>query len=455
MKLALIGGGGIRGPLFVESLLGRQKRSGRELITELCLHDVQPRRLDVIGPFAKRLAEEAGSPLRITTTTDLVAALDGASHVVTTIRAGFEQGRIHDEKVSLACGCIGQETVGPGGFAMAIRAIPEVLHIAQTAARVAPGAWIINFTNPAGLLAQAMQDFGFRNSIGICDSSDTIARDTAFHFGVDHPRVTQRVFGLNHCSFTYEAAVDSADRLGEMLANDDYMDAFMGIYEKSMLREFGLLPNEYLYYYFYPEAAYEAMRAETQTRGEQILALNTRFFSGAWDDDHLRDIDEIRRLHDELLGERSRTYMQYAWEETAAGERPKVKTDHGGEGYAGVALDFIEARSSDAPRRIVLNYLNGDAIPFFSAHDTAELTYEVSRDAIKPLGPSSVPPRVEELLRTVKYYENLTSLCARFPTRKAALWALESNPLVHHAHKAERLLDGFIKSHGGVFERFA
>lgn len=455
MKLAIIGGGGIRSPLFIESLVGRQQRSGRGLITELWLHDIRPERFDAIGAMGRHIIESAGSPLVLRTTDNLDAALDGASHVVTTIRAGFEEGRVIDERVPLAAGCIGQETVGPGGFAMAVRSIPAILHIAERAAVRAPEAWVINFTNPAGLLAQAMQDFGLRKCVGICDSADTVARDVAVFFGVETSRVRQRIFGLNHCSFTDQACVDGVDRLDEMLADDAYMNAFMGIYDKSLLRSLRLLPNEYLYYYFYPEQALAALLAEPKTRGEQVLELNTRFFADVRKPEYAGDGAAMLRLHGDCLGARSRSYMQYAWDNTEAGHRPKEKVEHGSEGYAGVALDFIEALSSPTPRRVVLNYLNGGAIPFFSAHDTAELMYDVSRDGIVPVAPGPIPDRVAALLKSVKYFENMASLSVRFPSRKSALWALESNPLVGDPAKAAAILDGFINAHGESFARFA
>src|SRR5919109_3359385 len=151
MKLTLIGGGGVRAPLFVAAALRRAERVGLE---ELCLMDVDAEKLAIFGGLCRAVALRAGSRVRITITTDPRAALEGAKHVVTTIRVGFEQGRVLDERIALKHGVLGQETTGPGGFAMALRSIPALLGYAALAEEVSPGAWLYNFTNPAGLVTQ-------------------------------------------------------------------------------------------------------------------------------------------------------------------------------------------------------------------------------------------------------------------------------------------------------------
>ncbi|MCB9475455.1 MAG: 6-phospho-beta-glucosidase [Deltaproteobacteria bacterium] len=458
MKLVLVGGGGIRTPLFIDSLLGRMKRwQSAETIDALTLHDVQESRLRVMDVMGRHILEKAGSSIALSTTTNLEEALEGADFVVTTLRAGMEQGRIIDEKVPLAQGCIGQETVGAGGYAMAMRSIPAVLEVARTMRRVAPKAWIINFTNPASLVTQALVDAGFDNAVGICDSADSIARDAGAHLGFAKHDVKLKVFGLNHCSFTREAMAGGEDILPKLLADDRFLDHQMALYDKSLLREIGVLPNEYLYYYFYPEKAYEGMAEEAHTRGEQVLALNTGFFKDAFDGDQVKPAAELLRLHHALVYKRNATYMDYAWKETAEGERPPEKVETGGEGYAGVALDFIEARLGAEAVPIVLNYRNMGAIPFFAAHEVAELTYMVGPDTFEavPVPPEAIHPKVEKLLRQVRYYETLAAASSRYRSRRAATWALQSNPLVASPDKASAILDGFAQGHGGVLAEMA
>lgn len=453
MKLVLMGGGGIRAPLFVESLLKRQSAGGP--ITHLTLQDVQPKRLEVVLPMAIKLRDDAGSPLKIDATTGLDEALDGADYVVTTIRAGFEQGRILDEKIPLEIGCVGQETVGPGGFAMAMRSIPAILDAAERLAKRSPHVWIINFTNPSGIVTQALHDAGFAQSVGICDSADTVARDAAAIFGVPLRSVELRVFGLNHCSFACDLRIGGENVIPRMLADDDFLERFLGLYDKTLLRDIGALPNEYLYYYFYPDKALAAMKEETQTRGEKVAAMNERFFFGAFRNGRLAEPAELFRLHQHVLHERHETYMDYAWKETAEGHRPDEKISGDGEGYAGIALNFIQARASAKPSLIVLNYKNQGALPFFSYNDVAELSYFVDASGIAPAKIEPVHPAVRKLLAEVKAYENLACAAARTRSRSLACKALEINPLVGSAEKAEKLVFRFGAAHGGLLREIA
>jgi 6-phospho-beta-glucosidase len=450
VKLALMGGGGVRAPLFVESLLKRQTTGGP--ITDLVLQDVQANRLEVILPMVLKLRSDAGSPLRIEATTDLDAALEGADFLVTTIRAGFEEGRILDEKIPREVGCIGQETVGPGGYAMAMRSIPAILDAAQRLQKKSPKAWLINFTNPAGIVTQALHDAGFDRSVGICDSANTIARDAAAVFNVPLRSVKLKVFGLNHCSFAYDVSVGVEGMMTRLLADDHYLERFLGLYEKKLLREISALPNEYLYYYFYADKAYEAMSREAQTRGEHVAEMNRRFFTEAFKDGKVASPEALFRLHEKILSERHASYMQYAWEETAEGHRPDEKINTDGEGYAGIALDFIEARNGSEPRAIALNYKSQGAIPFFSYNDIAEITFCVNKDKIAPMRPPTIHPIIKKLLVEVKMYENLACLSARAKNKAAALTALETNPLVRSREKAEKLLFRFAGAHGGALK---
>src|SRR5919206_1087588 len=214
MKLALIGGGGVRSPLFVASALRRAERVNLE---ELCLMDVDAEKLAIFGALCQEVARRAESDVRITTTTDPRAALEGAGHVVTTIRAGGEHGRVLDERIALKHGVLGQETTGPGGFAMALRSIPAILQYAELLERVSPGAWMFSFTNPAGLVTQALRDAGFTRTVGICDGANVGHHAVASWLGVDHRRLRAEVFGLNHLSWTRRVLLGGQDLLAPLL----------------------------------------------------------------------------------------------------------------------------------------------------------------------------------------------------------------------------------------------
>lgn len=197
-KLALVGGGGVRGPLFVESASRRADVLG---LQEIVLFDVDPDKLRLLGGVATHLAREH-SNLRVVTTADPREALEGADFVVTTIRVGGDAGRVADERIALRHGVLGQETTGPGGFAMAMRTVPAALRYAELLAEVSPHAWLFNFTNPAGLVTQALQDAGHRRSVGICDSANLAQRAVAAYRGMDPDDLRPEVFGLNHLSWT-------------------------------------------------------------------------------------------------------------------------------------------------------------------------------------------------------------------------------------------------------------
>ncbi|MBZ0271157.1 6-phospho-beta-glucosidase [bacterium] len=452
MHLAIVGGGGIRTPLFVESVLARQKKT--RVIDRVTLHDIQPRRLSIIEPMARGLIERSGVPLTLSVTTDLDEALAGADIVVTTVRAGFERGRILDERIALDEGCIGQETVGAGGFAMALRSIPVVLDVARRLFDANPGAWLLNFTNPAGIVTQALHDAGYERAIGICDSANALARDAAAYLGASPRDVRLSVFGLNHLSLAWKAEIGGEDVVPRLIEDDAFLGRFLALYEPGRLRGLGALPNEYLYYYLYADAAYAHLKREEKTRGEKVLAMNERFFGGAFDGANVRSFDELTELHRAVLRSRHETYMDYAWKETAQKARPEEKLHVTGEGYAGVALDFIDALAADAPARIVLNYRNGGAIPFFAHSDVAELSYDVFDGTLTPApAPRGMDAGFAKLLTRVKAYENLTCLCARTGDRDLAADVLSLNPLVPSRAVAARLVERFTREHEGFLTR--
>src|SRR4030042_1749240 len=269
MKLTVIGGCGLRAPLLVNSALRRQTQNG---LTELWLMDIDESRLHLIGGLCQQLTSLVESPVRIFCTQDARAALDGADYIVTTIRVGGEYGRVLDEKIALRQGVLGQETTGAGGFAMAMRSIPTLLEYAALAEKYAPQAWLFNFTNPAGLVTQAMRKRGFVRSVGICDSANLAQNDAARWFGIPPAQVQGEVFGLNHLSWAHKLWVDGRDVLPELLANPSFCaGSSLRIFDNALLKLMGLYLNEYLYYYYYAEQAFNQIHQEQKTRGEEIL----------------------------------------------------------------------------------------------------------------------------------------------------------------------------------------
>ncbi|MCF1742819.1 family 4 glycosyl hydrolase [Paradevosia shaoguanensis] len=447
MKLALIGGGGLRAPLFVESALRRGDRIG---LTEICLMDIQPDQLALIGALSNELSRRAGGKVAITTTTDIEAAFDGADYAVTTVRPGGIEGRITDERIALGAGVLGQETTGAGGFAMALRSIPTILDYARILQRLSPKAWLFNFTNPAGLVTQALRNAGFERTIGICDSANGAQTAIAKWLKVSERAVDAEVFGLNHLSFTRRATVNGCDMLPDALADDAFLaTTAQRVFAPHVVRRHGLWLNEYLYYFYYAEEAVAAISAGP-TRGEEIRALNGKLIP------QLRSIDVVAepgRALDVYFAyerERSATYMHYA-NHTDGEDAPLVSTaaddDHDGEGYAGVALNLIEALSGGEPLRTGLNVPNRGAIAGLHDDDVVEVSCVVDANGVTPLPIGAMPEAQAYLVNSVKHYERLTVQAIAERRRDIAVEALVAHPLVLSYSRAEPLVDKFLAVH--------
>jgi alpha-galactosidase/6-phospho-beta-glucosidase family protein len=453
MKLVIVGGGGIRTPMLVDLIMQREMlRIGQKLIDRVTLMDVQPERLAVVLALANYLRDVNGSELAFEATTDLNAALEDADFIVTTIRPGFEQGRIYDEKVAIENGCIGQETTGPGGFAMAMRSIPEVLKVAEIAAKQAPKSWLLNFTNPSGIVTQALYDAGYTRVVGICDSADSLHGRVASTIEEPHSELKSQVFGLNHCSATLKMTLRGEDVTSRLMSDDRILSRHLAIFDHKDILGLGGLPNEYLYYYLYPKKALAQLQGKKSMRAEKIKVLNDKFFARAVKPEFRKDPGALLAFHQRTILARHSSYMDYAWKDTDHKSRPIQDEELGGEGYAGVALDFMEAVNETKPVELAMNVPAGRPIAGLAAREVVETTCKINRKKIEPILPEQVPERLADLIRQMKTFENLTCMAARQKSRRLALWALEANPLVRFRSKAEKLLAGYTKAHGGVFE---
>ncbi len=456
MKMALIGGGGVRSPLFVASALRRAERAGLE---ELCLQDIDADKLAVFGALSREVARRAETDVRITTTTNAEEALDGAKHVVTTIRVGQEQGRVLDERIALKHGVLGQETTGPGGFAMALRSIPAILAYAEQLERLSPGAWLYNFTNPAGLVTQALRDAGFQRTIGICDGANVGHHAVADWVKVDARRLRAEVFGLNHLSWTRRVLLDGEDKLAPLLRDPAFLaGTMMKLFEPALVEQVGMWINEYLFYFYYAERAVESINADGKTRGEEIVELNGRLMNQLHATDLAHEPAVGLRLFHAYLNRRHATYMHYAQpdgpsmsaadqaqaEQLKAAEAPPASD---GEGYAGVALGIIEALETGMPLYTALNVPNEGAIEGMEPGDVVEVSCVADGDGVRPLHIGAMPPSQAELVQNVKLYERLTVEAIAKRSRAKAVQALMAHPLVLSYSRARPLVDEYLAAH--------
>jgi len=450
VKLTFIGGAGVRIPIFVEACIRRAARIG---LDELCLMDTDADKLALIGAISRRIVERAGNSFQVTLTTDPRRALTDAGFVVTTIRAGLDGGRVSDERIALAHGVLGQETTGPAGFAMALRNVPAILGYAKLLDEVSPGAWLFNFTNPAGLVVQALQRAGFERTVGICDSANTVHRGVAAWLGVPAATLAPEVFGLNHLSWTRAVRQDGVDRLAGLLGDPEFLaSTHLRMYEPDLLAQVAMAPNEYLYYFYYAERALAEILGEEKTRGEEVLSINRSMMARLGAMDVAADPDEAVRAYRAAMARREATYMHYAFADAptmeaadamaATGAAPEPP-DHG-EGYAGVALDLMEALGRGTAIRTAVNVPNNGAIAGMAADDVVEVSCVVDGSGVAPVAIGAIPEPQLLLMRSVKLYERLTVEAIAGKSRRLATEALMAHPLVLSYSRARALADEYL-----------
>src|SRR5215467_1856902 len=274
MKLTVLGGGGVRMPTFVRAVLA--SRPGA--FDEICLYEPDPIRRATTARLAVEVATVLGQPGVVTLTADVAEAFSGADYVFSAIRVGGDRGRVIDEQVALRRGLVGQETVGPGGCAMALRTIPVVLSYCDLLSRHAPAAVFINFTNPAGLITQAISLQGKVRAVGVCDTpSGTIAELTAFTGARNGSRIAARYGGLNHLGWISSFEVDGSELINDVLARFEELqqaDPHMAAFNADMVRRVGAVPTEYVYYYYDAQRYVDGVARAGASRGEDVLGLN-------------------------------------------------------------------------------------------------------------------------------------------------------------------------------------
>jgi 6-phospho-beta-glucosidase len=448
MKMALIGGGGVRAPEFVRGALAFAADMD---LHELWLMDNDETRLQIMGPLCEEVMRQSNRSLHLHYTKDLTAALQDAGMIVTTMRVGQEQGRILDERIALKHGVLGQETTGAGGFSMAMRSVPALIEVAAAAEQLAPKAWIFNFTNPAGLVAQALHDAGYRRVVGICDSANLAQHETANYLKLPKHDVKTEVFGLNHLSWTRSVRVKGRDVLPELLADERFIQAtHLRFFGPEVVQQQGMFLNEYLYYFYYRDLALERIQDEELTRGEEIAMLNKQLFND------LNDASpaEAVTIHAQYNARRSASYMAYAEQDETLREQRQNPTAESiipqqteVDGYAGVALRTALALSQDRPLRIGLNVPNKGCINGMRDDDIVEITCEVDGSGIHPIQIGDTPEDTYLLMRSIKRYERLAAQAILERNRTLAVEALVAHPLVGSYNIAQQLVGEYLNAH--------
>lgn len=418
VKVAVVGAGSTYTPELVEGFV---TRGARLPVDELALLDIDAERLQVVGDLAERMLRRAGFGGRLVRTADRREAIEGADFVIVQLRVGGQQARLLDETIPPRFGCIGQETTGPGGFAKALRTVPVVLELAELTAEIgAPGAWFVDFTNPTGLVTQALLDAGHR-ALGLCNVAIGFQRRFAREFGVEPSRVRLEHVGLNHLTWERAVLVDGVDRLPGMLAERldeiaDEVDAPTAIVEA-----LGAIPSSYLHYYYRTERVREYQRTH-RTRAEEVMEIE-------------RGLLELYR-------------------DPTLDTKPALLEERGGAFYSEAAAMLVASLHDGAGDVQVVNVRNDGAIPGLPDDAVVEVSATVDRDGAHPIPVAPLAPEMLGLVEHAKAYERLAILAATSGDRTMALRALMANPLVGDHDVAAPLLGALLEANRANLPRF-
>jgi len=418
MKIAVVGAGSTYTPELVSCLERERERLD---VSELALQDIDSGRLEIVGGLAGRMLARQGFAGRLTLTGDLDRALDGADFVLLQIRVGGQEARLSDETVPLPFGCIGQETTGAGGFAKALRTVPVVLEIAErAAARAADGVWIVDFTNPVGVVTRALLDSGHR-AIGLCNVSITLQRLFARLLAVAPERVAVDQVGLNHLTWVRAVRLDGADVLGELLASHGEEIAAEIELPRRLLDELGAVPSYYLRYFYLHD---------------QVLAEERRGRPRAL---------EVAEVERELLG-------MYADPELA--EKPALLEQRGGAFYSEAATGLIASLASSSGDVHVVDVQNNGALAGLADDDVVELPARIEASGAAALAQEPLAPELLGLVQHVAAYERLTVQAAITGDRAIARKALLAHPLIGQLPLVEELLERLLEAGAAHLPQF-
>ena len=418
VKIAVVGGGSTYTPELVD---GFARRPERLPIDELVLLDIDPTRLEIVGGLARRMLERLGWGGRLVTTRDRDAAIDGADYVIIQLRVGGNAARLVDETLPHRFGIIGQETTGAGGFAKALRTVPVVLELAElTARRAARGAWIVDFTNPVGIVTQALLDDGHR-AIGLCNVAIGLQRTMAAHFNVPPDSVQLEHVGLNHLSWERAVMVDGVDRLPTLLDGEaDWIATEMG-FPVELIRALGAIPSYYLHYYYLTDEILRRQR-DDNTRAQEVMGIETRLL--------------------EMYKDPNLT------------EKPALLETRGGAFYSEAAAQLIASLNDGAGDVQVVDVRNDGALPDLPDDAVVEVPARIDRDGAHPLALAPLAPELRGLVQQVKAFEQLTIAAARTGDEAMALRALMANPLVARWSVARPLLDALLEANQHYLPQF-
>jgi 6-phospho-beta-glucosidase len=410
MKIAVIGGGSTYTPELIE---GFARRADVLPWDELVLHDISADRLSVVGGLAERILARDGFADRLRTTTSLDDAVDGAAAVLIQLRVGGQQARLSDETLPGKFHLLGQETTGPGGFAKALRTVPVVLDIADTVVkRGDPEAWIVDFTNPVGIVTRALLDAGHR-ALGLCNVAIGFQRRLAARFGVSADQVRLDHAGLNHLSWIRQVLVDGEDRLPELLDSDDIVRELADTVDipVDLLRTIRAIPSYYLHYFYCTDQAVNAQATGTH-RATEVLEIE-------------------------------RTLLEM-YKDPTLDHKPALLEQRGGAYYSEAAAALVTSLLTDDGAHHYVDVRNNGTIAGLPDDAVVEVPALVGRGGARPVPVAPLAPEFLGLVQAVTAYEELAIEAARTGSRSVALRALLANPLVRQWDVAVPMFDELL-----------
>lgn len=430
-KLAVIGGGSSYAPELLDGII-RKWEDGEFHVEEVALVDVPEgeKRMEIIAAFSRRMLAKRGMPCRVTISLDRKSAVSGARFVISQLRVGQMQARWRDEHIPLKHGVIGQETTGAGGFANALRTIPVSLDIARDIKEINPDAWLLNFSNPSGLVTEALLRYSDVKTFGLCNVPIGIRMGVAKALGVEPTRVSIDASGLNHLCFVTGIYVDGQDVSSKAFDSPllvTYLKAEkLGEELAPYLRRLHAIPASYLYYYWFTDKALKAqldgLASGKGTRADEVMKIEGSLF--------------------ELYSREDVVYLP-----------PDLKK-RGGAYYSDVALSSVSAIVRNAPAVEVLNVKNRGSVPGIDPDAVVEVSCAVDGRGPHPLAQKPLPAEVIGLVQQVKAYEDLTVEAAVHGDLEAALFALLNHPLVPGADAAKAVLSEILEANRQYLPQF-
>ncbi|MFS0730281.1 6-phospho-beta-glucosidase [Curtobacterium sp. 1P10AnD] len=440
MKLCILGGGGFRTPYVYQALL---RDTGSPRVERVALYDVDEVRLHAMVAILTELAAEFPDAPVLEPTTDLHRAVEGSDFVFAALRVGGLEGRRCDEHVALDLDVLGQETTGPGGLAYAIRTVPVMVDAAKVIRDLAPDAYVMNFTNPAGIITEAMQTVLGDRVLGICDTPSGLGRRVAGMLGLDHTRVQMDYVGLNHLGWMRRVMYDGRDVLPELMADDGRLGAMEEghVFGLDWIRSLGAIPNEYLYYYYFNRDAVRSIVSSGKTRGDFLAESQSAFYERA-----TAAGDGVADLWRETVARRSASYMAEAKGGTQDDPvDPKEReTDPSHQGYAGVALGVMAAISRNERQTMILNVRNNGTIAGLPRDAVVEVPTMVDAIGVHPMTTDQPDLHQIGLMSQVKAVERHTIQAALTGSKDEALKAFALHPLVDSVSVARDLVRGYV-----------